>query len=34
MAGSQFFADKVYPEVLRVLELADAEPEVAAKKKK
>lgn len=34
MAGSQFFADKVYPEVLRVLELADAEPETTAKKKK
>ena len=34
MAGSQFFADKVYPEVLRVLELADAEPEVVGKKQK
>jgi hypothetical protein len=34
MAGSQFFADKVYPEVLRVLELADQEPETAARSKK
>ena len=34
MAGSQFFADKVYPEVLRVLELADQEPETAARAKK
>lgn len=33
MAGSQFFADKVYPEVLRVLELADLEPETARSKK-
>jgi len=33
MAGSQFFADKVYPEVLRVLELADLEPETTGKKK-
>ena len=34
MAGSQFFADKVYPEVLRVLELADLEPETATRPKK
>lgn len=34
MAGSEFFADKVYPEVLRVLGLPDAEPEAPAKKKK
>jgi hypothetical protein len=27
MAGSEFFADKVYPEVLRVLGVADAAPE-------
>jgi hypothetical protein len=33
MAGSEFFADKVYPEVLRVLGLPDAEPEAPAKKK-
>lgn len=32
MAGSQFFADKVYPEVLRVLELPEAEPETGKKK--
>jgi len=34
MAGSEFFADKVYPEVLRVLGVADAEPEAPSKKKK
>jgi hypothetical protein len=34
MAGSEFFADKVYPEVLRVLGLPDAEPETKAAKKK
>ena len=34
MAGSEYFADKVYPEVLRVLGVADAEPETAGKKKK
>ncbi len=34
MAGSEYFADKVYPEVLRVLGLPDAEPESAGKKKK
>lgn len=33
MAGSEFFADKVYPEVLKVLGLPDAEPEPAKKKK-
>ena len=33
MAGSEFFADKVYPEVLRVLGLPDAEPEAPKKKK-
>ena len=33
MAGSEYFADKVYPEVLRVLGLPDAEPETAKKKK-
>lgn len=32
MAGSQYFADKVYPEVLRVLELSDAAPETGKKK--
>ena len=34
MAGSEYFADKVYPEVLRVLGLPDAEPETRATKKK
>ncbi len=34
MAGSEYFADKVYPEVLRVLGIADAEPEAPKKKKK
>ena len=34
MAGSEYFADKVYPEVLRVLGVADAEPEAPTKKKK
>jgi len=34
MAGSEYFADKVYPEVLRVLGVADAEPEAPAAKKK
>ena len=34
MAGSEFFADKVYPEVLRALGVPDAEPEAPAKKKK
>ncbi|HEY0137110.1 MAG TPA: DUF459 domain-containing protein, partial [Nannocystis sp.] len=34
MAGSEYFADKVYPEVLRVLGVADAEPEAPSKKKK
>jgi|JI6StandDraft_1071083.scaffolds.fasta_scaffold00068_53 hypothetical protein len=33
MAGSQFFADKVYPEVLRVLELGDLEPETTGRAK-
>ena len=33
MAGSEYFADKVYPEVLRVLGLPDAEPEAPKKKK-
>lgn len=34
MAGSEFFADKVYPEVLRVLGVADVEPEAKPAKKK
>jgi uncharacterized protein len=34
MAGSEFFADKVYPEVLRVLGVEDAEPEAKPGKKK
>ena len=34
MAGSEYFADKVYPEVLRVLGVADAEPEAPTRKKK
>ena len=34
MAGSQYFADKVYPEVLRVLGVEDAEPEAPGSKKK
>jgi hypothetical protein len=33
MAGSEFFADKVYPEVLRVLGLPDAPPPTPAKKR-
>ncbi len=34
MAGSEYFADKVYPEVLRVLGVPDAEPAKKAEKKK
>lgn len=34
MAGSEYFADKVYPEVLRVLGVADAAPEARAEGKK
>jgi len=34
MAGSQFFADKVYPEVLRALGVEDAAPAVVETKKK
>lgn len=33
MAGSEYFADKVYPEVLRVLGVADAEPEGKKRRK-